>query len=149
VASFAPRLLERVPPSPQVRCLDGPLSRSGWNMFLWMVNMFFKHMNFFQSYSTRAEVKLCEAILPLSPLYGMVRNPFTFPADSRYQMSSGHNKNKVREHRVTTAAHNCLLRSPYAIRSYTVRPPLWSSGQSSWLQIRRPGFDSTHYQKKK
>jgi hypothetical protein len=30
-----------------------------------------------------------------------------------------------------------------------VRPPLWSSGQSSWLQIRRPGFDSRHYQGKK
>jgi hypothetical protein len=29
-----------------------------------------------------------------------------------------------------------------------MRPPLWSSGQSSWLQIRRPGFDSRHYQKK-
>jgi hypothetical protein len=28
-------------------------------------------------------------------------------------------------------------------------PPLWSSGQSSWLQIRRPGFDSRYYQKKK
>jgi hypothetical protein len=28
------------------------------------------------------------------------------------------------------------------------RPPLWSSGQSSWLQIPRPGFDSRHYQKK-
>jgi hypothetical protein len=28
------------------------------------------------------------------------------------------------------------------------RPPLWSSGQSSWLQIRRPGFDSWHYKKK-
>jgi hypothetical protein len=28
------------------------------------------------------------------------------------------------------------------------RPPLWSSGQSSWLQIRMPGFDSRHYQKK-
>jgi hypothetical protein len=27
--------------------------------------------------------------------------------------------------------------------------PLWSSGQSSWLQIQRPGFDSRHYQKKK
>jgi hypothetical protein len=27
--------------------------------------------------------------------------------------------------------------------------PLWSSGQSCWLQIRRPGFDSRHYQKKK
>jgi hypothetical protein len=22
------------------------------------------------------------------------------------------------------------------------RPPVWSSGQSFWLQIRRPGFDS-------
>jgi hypothetical protein len=28
-------------------------------------------------------------------------------------------------------------------------PPLWSIVQSSWLQIRRPGFDSRHYQKKK
>jgi hypothetical protein len=28
-------------------------------------------------------------------------------------------------------------------------PPLWSSGQSSWLQNRRPGFDSRHYQEKK
>jgi hypothetical protein len=26
------------------------------------------------------------------------------------------------------------------------RPLMWSSGQSSWLQIRRPGFDSQHYQ---
>jgi hypothetical protein len=30
-----------------------------------------------------------------------------------------------------------------------MRPPLWSSGQSSWLQIRRPRFDSRHYQNKK
>jgi hypothetical protein len=29
-----------------------------------------------------------------------------------------------------------------------MRPPLWSSGQSSWLQIRRPGFESWHYKKK-
>jgi hypothetical protein len=29
------------------------------------------------------------------------------------------------------------------------RPPLWSSGQRSWLQIQRPGFDSRHWQKKK
>jgi hypothetical protein len=28
-------------------------------------------------------------------------------------------------------------------------PPLWSSGQTSWLQIRRSGFDFRHYQKKK
>jgi hypothetical protein len=26
------------------------------------------------------------------------------------------------------------------------RPPLWSSGQSSWLQIRRSGFDLRRYQ---
>jgi hypothetical protein len=32
------------------------------------------------------------------------------------------------------------------ITLYTTMP-LWSSGQSSWLQIRRPGFDSRHYQK--
>jgi hypothetical protein len=25
------------------------------------------------------------------------------------------------------------------------RPPLWSSGQSSWLQVQRSGFDSRHY----
>jgi hypothetical protein len=31
---------------------------------------------------------------------------------------------------------------------YYYGPPLWSSGQSSWLQNRRPGFDSRHYQKK-
>jgi hypothetical protein len=27
-----------------------------------------------------------------------------------------------------------------------MRPPLWSSGQGSWLQIQRSGFDSRHYQ---
>jgi hypothetical protein len=32
--------------------------------------------------------------------------------------------------------------------SYNGGSPLWSSGQSSWLQIRRPGFDSRHYQEK-
>jgi hypothetical protein len=31
----------------------------------------------------------------------------------------------------------------------TFRPPLWSSGHSSWLQIQRSGFDSRNYQKKK
>jgi hypothetical protein len=27
-----------------------------------------------------------------------------------------------------------------------ILPPLWSSGQSSWLQIQRPGFDFRCYQ---
>jgi hypothetical protein len=30
-----------------------------------------------------------------------------------------------------------------------LRSPLWSGGQSSWLQIQRSGFDSRHYQEKK
>jgi hypothetical protein len=34
--------------------------------------------------------------------------------------------------------------SPQA--NYTDRPPLWSSGQSSWLQIQRYAFDSWRYQ---
>jgi hypothetical protein len=34
------------------------------------------------------------------------------------------------------------------LRIITDRPPLWSSGQSSWLQIRRPAVDSRHSQKK-
>jgi hypothetical protein len=29
---------------------------------------------------------------------------------------------------------------------YYYLPPLWSSGQSSWLQIQRSGFDFKHYQ---
>jgi hypothetical protein len=37
----------------------------------------------------------------------------------------------------------------YVVSVSTDRLPLWSSGQSSWLQIRRPGFNSRHYQKKK
>jgi ribosomal protein L37E len=36
-----------------------------------------------------------------------------------------------------------------SITSSAIGPPLWSSGQSSWLQIRRPGLDSRHYQKEK
>jgi hypothetical protein len=27
-----------------------------------------------------------------------------------------------------------------------MRPPLWSSGQSTWLQIQRSGLDSRRYQ---
>jgi hypothetical protein len=30
--------------------------------------------------------------------------------------------------------------------SKELRPPLWSSGQSSWLQIQRSRFDSRRYQ---
>jgi hypothetical protein len=31
------------------------------------------------------------------------------------------------------------------VRGIKARPPLWSSDQSSWLQIQRSGFDSRRY----
>jgi hypothetical protein len=54
------------------------------------------------------------------------------------------------------SAHDCysvpeaveLSRNLYLLSVVWEGPPLWSSCQSSWLQIRRPGFDSRHYQKK-
>jgi hypothetical protein len=42
-----------------------------------------------------------------------------------------------------------LLNARYFPMYRTSLTPLWSSAQSSWLQIRRLGFDSRHYQKKK
>jgi hypothetical protein len=33
-----------------------------------------------------------------------------------------------------------------SLRRYSVRPPLWSSGHSSWLQNPSSGFDSRRYQ---
>jgi hypothetical protein len=44
--------------------------------------------------------------------------------------------------------HYCGLIAEFSVICGETWPPLWSSGQSSWLQIRRPGFDSRHYQKK-
>jgi hypothetical protein len=32
------------------------------------------------------------------------------------------------------------------VSSVSLELPLWSSGQISWLQIQRPGFDSRNYQ---
>jgi hypothetical protein len=34
----------------------------------------------------------------------------------------------------------------YFLSELQFRPPLWSSSQSSWLQIQRSGFDSRRYQ---
>jgi hypothetical protein len=53
-----------------------------------------------------------------------------------------------------TVTSHLVVGARYAIIHYVMNmrrdgPPLWSSGQSSWLQIRRPGFDTRHYQKKK
>jgi hypothetical protein len=46
-----------------------------------------------------------------------------------------------------TKLTNSTLQSPsrqIIVILIQLGPPLWSSGQSSWLQIRRPGFDSRH-----
>jgi hypothetical protein len=40
--------------------------------------------------------------------------------------------------------HNKYIKLYFNYPYVKQRPPLWSSGQSSWLQIRRPGFDSRH-----
>jgi hypothetical protein len=37
-------------------------------------------------------------------------------------------------------------RAEYCTVFIVYRPPLWSSGQSSWLQIQRSEFDSRGYQ---
>jgi hypothetical protein len=47
-----------------------------------------------------------------------------------------------------SAKHLLSVRHSILSSVVSLWPPLWSSGQSSWLQIRRPGFDSRHYQKK-
>jgi hypothetical protein len=41
------------------------------------------------------------------------------------------------------------MQNIYDVYAYKTGTPLWSSGQSSWLQIQRSVFDSRHYQKKK
>jgi hypothetical protein len=43
----------------------------------------------------------------------------------------------------------CFITAVIKVAFLVRRPPLWSSGESSWLQVRRPGFDSRHYQKEK
>jgi hypothetical protein len=43
-------------------------------------------------------------------------------------------------------ATSCFLFLKKKIRFVTCRPPLWSSDQSSWLQIQRSEFDSRRYQ---
>jgi hypothetical protein len=48
----------------------------------------------------------------------------------------------------SVSVYTVLMTSPYCLCVCAHWPPLWSSGQSSWLQIRRPGFDSRRYQEK-
>jgi hypothetical protein len=56
---------------------------------------------------------------------------------------------RVRKHGIKLISRLHLLTTDIYFYMLLNRPPLWSSSQSSWLQIRRPGFDSRHYQEKK
>jgi hypothetical protein len=46
----------------------------------------------------------------------------------------------------TTSNPSCLHRFQYHFDTECACVPLWSSGQSSWLQIQRSGFGSRRYQ---
>jgi hypothetical protein len=52
--------------------------------------------------------------------------------------------------RLDKYAYTMLISSSYFVIilfiNFLQLPPLWSSGQSSWLQIQRPGLDSLRYQ---
>jgi hypothetical protein len=48
----------------------------------------------------------------------------------------------------TSFIHRFLEPTIFSVRDTSIRPPLWSSDKSPWLQIQRPWFDSRHYQKK-
>jgi hypothetical protein len=41
---------------------------------------------------------------------------------------------------------SCEVRTEFICCVEESRPPLWSRGQSSWLQTQRSGFNSRHYQ---
>jgi hypothetical protein len=70
-------------------------------------------------------------------------------------MLSEHNPRRTWQGGPNWAGHEGALISSVVVQDrllsplVTCGPPLWSSGQSSWLQILRPGFDSRHYQEKK
>jgi hypothetical protein len=59
-------------------------------------------------------------------------------------------KQKNRQRKTDKIYQNSDVRILYVefthINCHPKRLPLWSGGQSSWLQIRRPGFDSRRYQ---
>jgi hypothetical protein len=52
------------------------------------------------------------------------------------------------EQSLSMTSINLGLKTRFLLLSFSSWPPLWSSGQSSWLQIWWPGFDSRQYQKK-
>jgi hypothetical protein len=53
---------------------------------------------------------------------------------------------RVPGYRTEMYCASCEVRTEFICYVEESRPPLWSSGQSSWLQIQMSGFDSRRYQ---
>jgi hypothetical protein len=81
---------------------------------------------------------------------------FLLHMQPRFERGSGHKRKIIKEVEELAPAYSCVDgggSSPQAtavvlnlwVANHFVLPPLWSSGQSSWLQIRRSGFDSWRY----
>jgi hypothetical protein len=63
------------------------------------------------------------------------------------QLPKGELENKgkqIKINKIQTKHTNKVICMLWKNNDITI-PPLWSSGQSSWLQIQRPGFDSRRY----
>jgi hypothetical protein len=79
-----------------------------------------------------------------------VRNGNLIQVEMERRLNSGN----ACYHSVKNILSSRLLSKSVRIRIYEIiflpvvlcGPPLWSSGQSSWLRIQRSGFDSRYYQ---
>jgi hypothetical protein len=92
---------------------------------------------------------LVTAVVALNPPYVGDSDPVKHAsADIPYILESNPHPNLIRTFPSTAPCLQADGLNNIGCLVCLFRPPLWSSGQSSWLQIRRPGFDSRALQKK-
>jgi hypothetical protein len=88
---------------------------------------------------------------PLQPVTGKVLLHLlfiTFFMKGNYTLWPRKWRQNVSPKRLQHRAYPCYVssRAELTLYSGTLGPPLWSSGQNSWLQIQRSGFDSRRYE---
>jgi hypothetical protein len=83
---------------------------------------------------------------PRSRVAGLCNWPFTPSCNAEDRNVWGHTSTPNKP--ILETLHNWDQRKPFVLDRILVniRPPLWSSSQSSWLQIQRSGFDFRRYQ---